>query len=126
MMGNVIMFTSIKKLILKTPWLNSKAINLCFCKDIHGVGKVSDLKIDFTERKVQCNLNLNGEFVPVKFFLNGFELIKSEPDNRYYIKIASAQVSKEWLHTLASRFAVGKQIEIDENIYKTLAGMFEK
>ncbi len=123
--GGIMWNWAVKGLLKITCFdLNSKVINWCLGDKIKGVGKVLDLKIDFKEKKAQCDLKLNGENELVKLSLDGFELVNS--DNDYYININSVQASREWLHTLANHFVAGKQIKINENIYKTLTGMFGK
>jgi hypothetical protein len=111
---------------LKLTWLdiNSKAVNWFLGNKLRGVGQVLDLKIDFKAKTAQCKIKLNGESEPIQISVDGLEL--THPDNKYYINIKSATVSREWLQALANQFAVGKKIAISKDIYNTINEMFEK
>lgn len=124
------MFNKIKsvftKAILKITWVdqNSKMVNWACKEGLKGVGKVLDLKIDFTAKNLQCNLKLNGENEAIGLSADGIELVND--GGKCYINVESVQISREWLQTLVNQFVVGKQIEISADVYKTLIGMFGK
>ena len=120
------MLNWIKKTALKITLfnINSKLVNWSCGEQLKGVGKVLDLKIDFKTKTLKCNLKLNGESEIISLSAEGFELINTE--DRCFINIESVQVSREWLQTIINQFVVGKEIEISEDVYKTLTGMFGK
>jgi hypothetical protein len=120
------MWNWVKKAVLKITWFdfNSRFVNWLYGNDFEGVGKLIDLKIDFKEKKLNCSLKLNGEAENITVSATGFKLAKN--GSKHYIKVSSAQINREWLETLANKFVVGKEIEISEEVYETITGMFGK
>ena len=116
------MLETIKKAILKTPFINSKVLNYILRKKLKAVGKMFDLNIDFKEKKLRCKLNLRGEENPIEVEIDGFEFF--EKDGLYFIRIEKLKFGKEWIQALANNFAAGKEFSIEKKYYDLISGMF--
>ena len=81
-----------------------------FNKLMKECGKVINLMIDNTNKKVDVSILLKGENTPIEVRIDGYEIIKNGSSASVLIKEASSD--KEWVNAVLKNFVVGKSFDV--------------
>jgi hypothetical protein len=89
----------------------SGILNLRFLKLY---GKITELKIDSTNKSLQLELELKGEPQKLWIYIHRYELIEQSGEMQFVIKEIS--ISREWINALAQEFVLNKPFPVTELI----------
>jgi hypothetical protein len=82
-------------------------------------GRVTNFKLNSDSGELDVTLELNGEAEPLRVHIQEYELIE-EADNMFLV-IHRLSTSRAWLTSLARDLAVGRRLEVPNNIAKQVA-----
>ena len=82
-------------------------------------GRVTDFKLNSESRELDVTVELNGEVEPLRVHIQEYELIEEE--GKMFLIIHRVVTSRAWLTALARDLAVGRKLELPENIAKPIA-----
>lgn len=82
-------------------------------------GRITSFKLNSESRELDVTVELNGEVEPLRVHIQQYELI--EEDGKMFLIIHRAVTSRAWLTALVSDLAVGRRLELPENIAKQIA-----
>jgi hypothetical protein len=79
-------------------------------REIEGIGEVTELGIDTTEKTIHATLDLKGEPSPVEVNVGAYSV--SEKDGKVYLKVKKVKASREWITAVLNKYAVGQPLEV--------------
>ena len=82
-------------------------------------GRITDFKLNSESRELDVTVELNGEVEPLRVHIQEYELI-GEGDKTFLV-IHRVVTSRAWLTALARDLAVGRKLELPENIARQIA-----
>ena|SRR5687768_12643481 len=82
-------------------------------------GRVTNLKLNSDSGELDVTLDLNGEAEPLRVHIQEYELI--DEDGKMFLVIHRISTSRAWLTSLARDIAVGRRLEVPNNIAKQVA-----
>lgn len=82
-------------------------------------GRVTNLKLDSESGELDVTLDLNGEAEPLRVHLQEYELV--EEGAKMFLVIHRISTSRAWLTSLATDLAVGRRLEVPNNIARQVA-----
>ena len=82
-------------------------------------GRITDFKLNSESRELDVTVELNGEVDPLRLHIQEYELI--EEDGKMLLVIHRAVTSRAWLTALVRDLAVGRKLELPENIARQIA-----
>jgi len=82
-------------------------------------GRITNFKLNSESRELDLTVELNGEVESLRVHIQEYELI-IEGDKTFLI-IHRVVTSRAWLTTLARDLAVGRRLELPENIAKQIS-----
>jgi hypothetical protein len=82
-------------------------------------GRITNLKLNSESRELDLTVELNGEVEPLRVHIQEYELI--EEGDKTFLIMHRVVTSRAWLTTLARDLAVGRKLELPENIAKQIA-----
>jgi hypothetical protein len=85
-------------------------------------GRVTSLRLDSDSGELDVTLELNGEAEPLRVHLQEYELV--EEGAKMFLVIHRISTSRAWLTSLATDLAVGRRLEVPNNIAKQVARFF--
>ena len=82
-------------------------------------GRITNFKLNSESRELDLTVELNGEVEPLRVHIQEYELI-GEGDKTFLV-IHRVVTSRAWLTALARDLAVGRKLELPENIARQIA-----
>jgi len=82
-------------------------------------GRITDFKLNSESRELDVTVELNGEAEPLRVHIEEYELV--EETGKLFLIIHRIVTSRTWLTALARDLAVGRKLELPENIAKHIA-----
>ena len=82
-------------------------------------GRVTDFKLNSESRELDVTVELNGEVEPLRVHIQEYEL--TADDGKTFLIIHRVVTSRAWLTALVRDLAVGRKLELPENIAKQIA-----
>ena len=82
-------------------------------------GRISNFKLNSESHELDVTVELNGEVEPLRVHIQEYALI--EEDGKTFLIIHRVVTSRAWLTALAGNLAVGRKLELPENIAKQIA-----
>lgn len=82
-------------------------------------GRITGFKLNSESRELDVTVELNGEVEPLRVHIEEYELV--EESGKIFLIIHRVITSRTWLTALARDLAVGRKLELPENIAKQVA-----
>lgn len=82
-------------------------------------GRITSFKLNSESRELDVTVELNGEVEPLRVHIQEYELI--EEDGKMFLIIHRVVTSRAWLTALVRDLAVGRKLELPENIARQIA-----
>ena len=82
-------------------------------------GRITDFKLNSESRELDVTVELNGEVEPLRVHIEEYELI--EEAGKIFLIVHRVVTSRTWLKALATNLAVGRKVELPENVGKQIA-----
>lgn len=82
-------------------------------------GRISSFKLNSESRELDVTVELNGEVEPLRVHIQEYEL--TEEDGKMFLIIHRVVTSRTWLTALVGDLAVGRKLELPENIARQIA-----
>jgi len=82
-------------------------------------GRITDFKLNSESRELDVTVELNGEAEPLRVHIQEYELL--EEAGKMFLVIHRVVTTRAWLTALARDLAVGRKLELPENVAKQIA-----
>jgi hypothetical protein len=82
-------------------------------------GRVTSLKLNSDSGELDVTLDLNGEVEPLRVHIQEYEIIQE--DQKMFLIIHRVVTSRAWLTALARNLAVGRKLELPDEIARQVA-----
>lgn len=100
----------------------SKALEVLGETVVSRYGTLSGLTLDSLTRRIDLELVLKGDDVPVTLTLHEYRFLTE--DDKSYVIISRVEVSREWMELLAADLLVGRRFEIPSKYARLLDALF--
>jgi hypothetical protein len=81
-------------------------------------GRITNFKLNSESRELDVTVELNGELDPLRLHIQEYELIGE--DGKMFLIIHRVVTSRAWLTALVRDLAVGRKLELPENIARQI------
>jgi hypothetical protein len=102
-------FSNAKDRLIETmalPILNRSALA--------AFGRATEIRVNTEDKALELLLELNGDDVPVRVRVGGYEFFEDGGDT--FVTIHAIETSREWMTTLAERYLLGRPLKLPREV----------
>ena len=81
-------------------------------------GKISNLKLNTKNKKIELKIGLKGELEPLIVTVHRYEI--KEVDKKHYLITHNIDTSREWINLVAQEYFSNEKFEIPQKYLKTI------
>ena len=96
----------------------SKGAKITINNQIKEYGKMLKFNLDSTNKSIEMEVMLDGEYEPLKVHVRNYEM--TEEKGKHLLKVHGVTTSRAWINTVASSYLEGKTFEIPAEYAKML------
>ena len=86
--------------------------------NIKEFGEMLKLNLNSKDKKLELEVMLLGEKEPLNIEIKSYQL--KQKDDKYFLTLSDIHTSREWINIVIQNYFKNQEIEIPENIAKTL------